>query len=155
MKLYGSKISYYTGKLEAYLRYKGLAYQRVSPYRNQKTIRKNVGAMQLPIVERADGRWMSDTTPILLQLESEHPRPSILPASPPLRFIALLMEDYADEWLWRPAMHYRWELHARSRIALEHHCRRVDGSRSPAPLPQAQGHSAAATPWLRDRRWCP
>ena len=24
------------------------------------------------------------------------------------RFVALLVEDYADEWLWRPAMHYRW-----------------------------------------------
>ena len=108
MKVYGSKISYYTGKLEAYLRYKNLRYQRVSSYAHQKAIRENVGAMQMPIVERADGRWMSDTTPIILQLESEHPTPSVLPANPAIRFIALLIEDYADEWLWRPAMHYRW-----------------------------------------------
>ena len=108
MKVYGSKISYYTGKLESYLRYKGLPYQRVSPYANQKTIRQNVGAMQMPIVERADGRWMSDTTPIILQLEKEHPAPSVLPANPVIRFLALLIEDYADEWLWRSAMHYRW-----------------------------------------------
>ena len=27
---------------------------------------------------------------------------------PAANFVALLLEDYADEWLWRPAMHYRW-----------------------------------------------
>jgi len=30
-----------------------------------------------------------------------------------------LVEDYADEWLWRPALHYRWsyatDKHALSR----------------------------------------
>lgn len=108
MKIYGSKISYYTGKLEAYLRYKGIAYEILSPFGHQKTIRMHVGANQLPVVERDDGRWMSDTTPILLQLEVEHPAPTILPANPVVNFIAHLMEDYADEWLWRPAMHYRW-----------------------------------------------
>jgi glutathione S-transferase len=108
MKVYGANISYYTGKLEAYLRYKGLPYRNVSPYLHQKKIRANVGAMQLPIVERADGRWMSDTTPIILQLESEHPTPPVIPSNPVVRFIAFLLEDYADEWLWRPAMHYRW-----------------------------------------------
>ena len=108
MKIYGSKISYYTGKLEAYLRYKGIAYEILSPFGHQKTIRMHVGANQLPVVERDDGRWMSDTTPILLQLEVEHPAPAILPVDPVVNFIAHLMEDYADEWLWRPAMHYRW-----------------------------------------------
>lgn len=24
------------------------------------------------------------------------------------RYLSLLVEDYADEWLWRPAMYYRW-----------------------------------------------
>ena len=23
-------------------------------------------------------------------------------------FFSRLAEDYADEWMWRPAMHYRW-----------------------------------------------
>ena len=30
MKVYGSEISYFTGKLEAYLRYKEIAYERVA-----------------------------------------------------------------------------------------------------------------------------
>jgi glutathione S-transferase len=51
---------------------------------------------------------MSDTTPIIQHLEREHPSPGVIPSNQVLRFIALLLEDYADEWLWRPAMHYRW-----------------------------------------------
>ena len=32
----------------------------------------------------------------------------MIPRDPVQRFLSLLVEDYADEWLWRPAMHYRW-----------------------------------------------
>jgi len=108
MRVYGSRISYFTGKLEAYLRYKGLPYRLVAHYRERSAILQNAGAVQLPTVQRADGRWMSDTTPMLQFLETEHPDPPVMPPDPVVRFIALLLEDYADEWLWRPAMHYRW-----------------------------------------------
>lgn len=108
-KVYGSRVSYYTGKLEAYLRYKGIPYQSLpTPYGESRMLVEKVGAVQMPIVERDDGRWMSDTTPILLQLERERPEPAILPGDPVVGFIARLIEDYGDEWLWRPAMHYRW-----------------------------------------------
>ena len=108
MKVYGISVSYYTGKLEAYLRYKGIPYTMDSPYRDARRIKPRVGAIQVPLVLRDDGRWMSDSTPILLQLEQEHPERPILPEDRVVRFIALLIEDYADEWLWRAAMHYRW-----------------------------------------------
>lgn len=108
MKVYGSTISYYTGKLEAYLRYKGIGYELLPliPYR--KSIKAKTGVSQMPMVECDDGRWMTDTTPIIGYLETVHPTPSVMPPDAVVRFIALLMEDYADEWLWRPAMHYRW-----------------------------------------------
>jgi glutathione S-transferase len=108
MRVYGVSVSYYTGKLEAYLRYKGIRYDTASPYADQKRIRAKVGAIQIPIVERDDGRWMSDSTPMILQLEKEHPAPTVMPADPVVRFAGQLIEDYADEWLWRPAMYYRW-----------------------------------------------
>ena len=109
MKLYGSRVSYYTGKLEAYLRYKGIAYTlHGTPYDRAKELKEKVGAVQMPIVDREDGRWMSDTTPILFELEKEYPDNSIMPDDPVVGFIARLIEDYADEWLWRSAMHYRW-----------------------------------------------
>ncbi len=42
------------------------------------------------------------------------------PENPLQRFFSLLLEDYADEWLWRPAMHYRWYYPAGARFASYH-----------------------------------
>ena len=108
MKVYGSRISYYTGKLECYLRYKGIAYQPLPlPYDRAEMLKQKVGAVQMPIVDD-DGTWMSDTTPILEHLEIRYPQNPIIPSNPVVAFMAFLIEDYADEWLWRPAMYYRW-----------------------------------------------
>jgi len=108
MKVWGVSVSYYTGKLESYLRYKGIPYEMEHPFADQEKIRGLAGAIQVPILEHTDGRWMSDSTPIIQHLENEFPERTVLPADPVVRFIALLIEDYADEWLWRCAMHYRW-----------------------------------------------
>ncbi|MFT7220456.1 MAG: glutathione S-transferase [Candidatus Azotimanducaceae bacterium] len=78
------------------------------PFADQTRIKRLAGAAQVPMIERDDGRWVSERTPILLHLEKEQPTPGILPSNPVVRLIALLIEDYADEWLWRAAMHYRW-----------------------------------------------
>ena len=108
MKLWGVSVSYFTGKLEAYLRYKGIPYELAHPYADSSRIRAGAGAIQVPIIERDDGRFMSDTTPIIREFEKEYPDHPVMPSDPVVRFVALLMEDYADEWLWRAAMHYRW-----------------------------------------------
>ena len=108
MRVYGSRISYYTGKLEAYLRYRGIDYDLLPTVGNEKRLKAGAGVVQMPVVECDDGRWMTDSTPIIAWLDTRQPTPSIYPQDPALRFIALLIEDYADEWLWRPAMHYRW-----------------------------------------------
>lgn len=108
MIVYGSRISYYTGKLEAYLRYKNIAYSPLPmPYGDAKMLKEHVGAVQMPIVDD-NGKWMSDTTPIIMHLETEHPVNPVLPQDPVVGFIAHLIEDYGDEWLWRSAMYYRW-----------------------------------------------
>ncbi|MEP2987749.1 MAG: glutathione S-transferase family protein [Parasphingorhabdus sp.] len=108
MIVYGSRISYYTGKLEAYLRYKKIAYTPLpTPYGDAEMLKEKVGAVQMPIVDD-DGKWMSDTTPIIMYLETEHPDNPVLPQDPVVGFISHLIEDYGDEWLWRSAMYYRW-----------------------------------------------
>ena len=133
MKVYGISVSYYTGKLETYLRYKGIPYHLESPYADAARIRELAGALQVPIVLRDDGRWMSDSTPIIQHLETEHPHPTVMPADATVRFIALLIEDYADEWLWRAAMHFRWSYeHDRallSRILVDEVARHVRAPR--------------------------
>ncbi len=110
LTVWGSSCSYFTGKLEGYLRYKELPY-RLRPMTAEyfKTIvPAKTGAKQMPAVELADGRWMTDTTPMIGWFEEQYPRHPILPGDAVQDFVCHLIEDYADEWLWRPAMHYRW-----------------------------------------------
>jgi hypothetical protein len=44
------------------------------------------------------------------------PEPAVTPREPALAFVSRLVEDYADEWLWRPAMHYRWSYPETARL---------------------------------------
>ena len=110
MRVYGSRVSYFTGKLEAYLRYKGIAYTLIPlpPDGVARVAGKGRLAAQIPAVRLPDGRWITDTTPIIAWFEGEHPETRVTPADPLQSFVSRLVEDYADEWLWRPAMHYRW-----------------------------------------------
>lgn len=109
-KLYVSDVSYYSGKLEAYLRYKEIPHERIEI--NTRIMRERIlpatGLMKVPVMQCPDGRWLKDTTPMMQWLDRQHPPHPIYPDDPATRFMALLVEDYADEWLWRPAMYYRW-----------------------------------------------
>ncbi len=99
-----------SNKLESYLRYKGIPYTPTIPSPQVlNTIRQKTGFYKVPAVNTADDKWLFDTTTMLQWFEQHYPENPILPADPALRFIALLLEDYADEWLWRPAMWWRWE----------------------------------------------
>lgn len=108
--LYVSDVSYYSGKLEAFLRYRGIEHRRVcinTPIMRQ-VILPATGVMKVPCMRTDDGRWLKDSTPMMAWLDAQHPGPTIYPEAPATHFLSLLLEDYADEWLWRPAMHYRW-----------------------------------------------
>jgi len=64
LRVYGASLSYYTGKLEAYLRYKEIAYERIAMGPAlMRRIRRHTGVAQMPTVELPDGRWLTDTTP--------------------------------------------------------------------------------------------
>ncbi len=118
IKVYGLKVSYFTGKLEGYLRYKEIPYEFCPAVREifGKVIPEKTGALQVPAVELPDGRWMTDTSPMIDWFEEQHPAHPILPADPVQGFVCRLIEDYADEWMWRPAMHYRWSYPTSSRL---------------------------------------
>lgn len=122
LTLHGSNISYFTGKLENYFRLKGIPYRLSSMQapKDFKRIEAAVGVMQMPAVELSDGRWMTDSTKIIQWFEQSLDQPSIIPSNPVLRFLCFLLEDYADEWLWRPAMHYRWHYSEGAHFAGRH-----------------------------------
>ena len=134
--VYGSNISYFTGKLENYFRVRGVPYTfRAMRFpRDAKWIKEKLGVMQMPVLELGDGRWMTDTTRIIQWFDAQLPDNQLLPADPLQAFVCLLIEDYADEWLWRPAMHYRWHYPEGAMLQSRH---LVDELMGDVPLPGA------------------
>jgi glutathione S-transferase len=76
----------------------------------------------IPVLVGSDDYTLQDSTPIVEKLEHRYPDPSVTPASPALKFLAHLFEDYADEWVNKIMFHYRWtgeadQISAAQRIA--------------------------------------
>ena len=129
VELRGSSISYFTGKMENYFRLKGIPYRLESmifPEEEERN-KKVLGISQMPTVQLADGRWMTDSTKMIEWFEGEYPENSIVPNNPVQAFVCFLLEDWADEWWWRPAMHYRWYYGEGARFASGHLAREVMG----------------------------
>ncbi|MDH3624319.1 MAG: glutathione S-transferase family protein [Myxococcales bacterium] len=110
MTAYVANMSYFSGKMEAYLRYKEIPYERRVV--DMKVMRDEVlpasGLMKVPVIRMANGQWLKDTTPMIEWLEFQYPEPTVIPRDPVLRFLSKLVEDYADEWCWRAALYWRW-----------------------------------------------
>lgn len=128
--LYGSSISYFTGKLENYFRLRGIPYQFQSMQfpAMKHTLEDAVGLMQMPAVQLPDGRWMTDTTKIIDWFEAQLGGNPLVPDDPALAFVCHLLEDWADEWWWRPAMHYRWHYPEGARFASRHLASELTGA---------------------------
>ncbi len=108
--LYGSQMSYFSGKARAYLRWKGVAFDEVAPTPNvmRDIIIAKVGWPVIPVMATPDGRIVQDTADIIAEIETAQPAPPVLPEGRVQRFVSCLMQLFADEWLTIPAMHYRW-----------------------------------------------
>ncbi len=102
--------SYFCGKMLAYLRYKEIPHRAI--YKSLAevggTLMKHTGLRQMPVVNTPDGEWLQDTTPMIEWFEQRFTDSPVLPKDPALAFLTRLLEDYADEYLWRPAIYYRW-----------------------------------------------
>ena len=120
-ELYYFEISYFSGKMQAYLRYKEIPHRpiEVSWWQLNRRIYPATGLMKVPVIRTPAGEWLQDTTPMIDWFEERVPGPPVVPPDPYQAFFSRLVEDYADEWMWRPALHYRWsyreDSHALSR----------------------------------------
>ncbi|WP_299072049.1 glutathione S-transferase family protein [uncultured Paraglaciecola sp.] len=108
--LYGAPLSLYTGKVRAYLIFKNVPYQEVfSSLKVYKTILiPQTGVRVIPVLKTPLGEYLQDTAHIIDTLEQNHPERSVIPSSPKQKLVSYLFENWADEWLVIPAMHYRW-----------------------------------------------
>lgn len=108
--LHGWKLSYFTAKVRAYLRYKQLDFvdKEMGAYDLLIRVPKKTGASVMPVVQTQAGEWLQDTTEIIEQLEQRHPQPNIAAGNPVTDIAAMLIEVWADEFWIPAAMHYRW-----------------------------------------------
>ncbi|MDH4386584.1 MAG: glutathione S-transferase [Caulobacter sp.] len=108
-RVYGLSLSYFTGKIEAYLRAKGQDYRLIEmSAADLRRCASITGVAWMPQVEMDDGRWLTDSCRIIEYVEARSTKPAITPANPAVAFVAGLIEDFGDEQLWRPALYYRW-----------------------------------------------
>ncbi len=108
-RLYGAELSPYAVKLRSYLRYKDLPFEWLERNAAREAELARYAERPLtPVLVDANDTALQDTTQTILALEAEFTEPSILPEEPALAFAALLLEDYADEWLNKAMFHYRW-----------------------------------------------
>ncbi|MGH8455083.1 MAG: glutathione S-transferase C-terminal domain-containing protein, partial [Nevskiales bacterium] len=108
--LYLMWISYFSGKMQAYLRYKEVPHvcEELKWRGMLNVLYPNTGLMKVPVVRTPEGEWLADTTPMIDWFEQRFAAGPVIPQDPLQAFFSRLLEDYADEWLWRPALHYRW-----------------------------------------------
>ncbi len=86
-RLYVLDVSYFSGKLEAYFRWKEIPFERIEATWRQINTRllPHTGIARVPLVQTPDGTWLQDTTPIIDWLEQRHPDP---PSFRPIRCTA-------------------------------------------------------------------
>lgn len=107
LTIVGAVGSPYSRKLRAILRYRRIAYLWV----NQGS--PESAALPRPRVELLpqlilDGQAVTDTTPLIRELERRHAGRCVVPPDAAVAFLDALLEDYADEWLTKCMFHYRW-----------------------------------------------
>jgi glutathione S-transferase len=74
--LYKMDVSYFSGKIEAYLKYKSIPHVAV-----ERGMTK-------------DDKWLFDSTPIMQWFETQYPASPILSDDPALKFLMLLMQGF-------------------------------------------------------------
>ena len=108
-RIVGGLGSPYSMKMRSVFRYRRLPH--TFEMRNG-AVRDEVAHVRpsiIPMVRgEQDADWMVDSTPIIYELEARHEDRSILPDDGGDRFLAELIEDFADEWLTKAMFHYRW-----------------------------------------------
>ena len=105
--VHGVRPSFFTRKVTGYLDYKRLPWW-LSPDAGSIPAAREAGwPGGIPVVETPDEGMIWDSTSLILHLDRRHPAASV---SPPgvLEFLDFLIDDFVDEWLYRPAIGTRW-----------------------------------------------
>eukprot|EP00040_Diaphanoeca_grandis_P013949 m.70517 g.70517 ORF g.70517 m.70517 type:complete len:507 (+) comp24235_c0_seq1:287-1807(+) len=117
VRLYVWDLSYFSGKVRGYVRYRnntaGLKFEEViaTPKILLEVLLEATGSNTVPQVQMSDGRVIQDSTEIIDVLDELYPSVAALPdvtTRPCQRLVCQILELLGDEWLLVPAYHYRW-----------------------------------------------
>lgn len=117
-RIIGIESSPYAMKVRAAFRYRRLPHIWVARMPQLFEETAGVRPLIMPTVQFPEGDYRTDSTPILLDLEERHRNGrSLLPDAPEIAFLALLIEDMADEWLAKYLFHNRFSHEEDARFA--------------------------------------
>jgi len=116
-EVFGLTQSYFTRKVTGYLDHKRLPWilRRTGGVPPDLTARGFPGG--IPAVETPEGELMWDSTAMIDYLDRRYPQASVSPEDPVLRFLSYVIEDFCDEWMYRPAVGTRWYVEDNTRHA--------------------------------------
>ncbi len=108
--LYTMDNSPYSDKIRALLRYKRL--EVVEHTENVETrfsvLQARTGKTMVPVVITPDDEALNDSTRIAARIEQLAPNPPLEWPDPVMETAAMILEDYADEWIVRIMLCSRW-----------------------------------------------
>jgi glutathione S-transferase len=108
--LYTMQNSPYSDKIRALLQYKKLdVTEHLENAETRFTVlQARTGKTMVPVLITPEDQAMNDSTAIAAHIEKAHPEPPTRWSDPETDTIAMLLEDYADEWLVRIMLSSRW-----------------------------------------------
>ena len=108
-RLMGLEASPYTMKVDAFLKFKGIAYDWViRTMKTEKLFQAHAKVQLIPLLFFPSGETMQDSTLIIERLEAEHPERSIHPEDAALWFLSCFFEEFGDEWCNKLMFFQRW-----------------------------------------------
>mgnify|MGYP002525194648 CR=1 FL=1 len=92
--LYGAEVSYFTGKVRAYLRWADIPFQEITASAQvyKTVILPAVGVPVIPVLRTPDNGFLQDTTVIIDTLDAQRQGkvPSVYPATALRKLVALI-----------------------------------------------------------------
>jgi len=108
-RIYGAEMSPYSVKVRSYFRFKGIPHAwLIRNTQTQADFQKYAKLPIIPLVVTPGDQGVQDSTPIIEQLEADHPEPGIHPSDPVAAFLSALLEEFGDEWGNKWMFHLRW-----------------------------------------------
>ncbi len=117
--VHGLTRSYFTRKVTGYLDYTDRPWRLEPCAPNHHPAAADEGwTGGIPVITAPDGALMWDSTAVIEHLDHQtEPGRRAVPDDPTLRFLAYLLDDFSDEWFYRPAVGSRWSYPANTEAA--------------------------------------